>query len=167
MKTRQKGIAVSIQEKYTGAVLQVQERSAEVIQSLTDNVQKVVGQPLTPFGLSDPHKAVDQLFDFWETTLRTQREFLHRVVGVGASVGDAIRSQTESVTQAVRSQTESVTEAAREQAESAKQEAYQQAAEKYQDMTKAELQDELGRRDLPKTGTVDELRERLIADDQQ
>jgi SAP domain len=158
---------VSIQDRYAGAVLQVQERSAEIIQSLTENVQKAFGQPFKPLGLSDPHAVVDQLFDFWETTLRTQRELAHRVVGVGATVGDAVRSQTESVTQAVRSQTESVTQAVREQAESAKQEAHQQAAEKYEEMTKAELQEELARRDLPKSGTVEELRERLIADDQQ
>jgi hypothetical protein len=145
-----------LQDRYAGAVLQVQERSAEIVQSLSDNVQKVFGQPLKPLGLRDPHAIVDQLFDFWETTLRTQRELVHRLVGVGDTVGEAVRSQTESVTQA-----------ARQQADSAKQEAHQRAVEKYQELTKPELQDELARRDLPKTGTVDELRERLIADDQQ
>jgi hypothetical protein len=39
------------------------------------------------------------------------------------------------------------------------------ATKKYDDLTKAELQEELGARDLPKTGTVDELRERLVSDD--
>jgi hypothetical protein len=41
------------------------------------------------------------------------------------------------------------------------------AADRYREMTKVELADELGRRDLVKSGNVDELRERLIADDMQ
>ena len=41
----------------------------------------------------------------------------------------------------------------------------EQAAKTYDDLNKAELQEELGARNLPKTGNVDELRERLVADD--
>jgi len=57
--------------------------------------------------------------------------------------------------------------AAREQAAAQQRAEHEQAAERYQDMTKAELQEELASRDLPKTGNVDELRQRLIADDQK
>ena len=39
------------------------------------------------------------------------------------------------------------------------------AEERYRDMTKAELSDELAKRELPRTGTVDELRARLVGDD--
>ncbi len=53
-----------------------------------------------------------------------------------------------------------LTSAVRGQAESAA------ARERYEGLTKAELSDQLAQRDLPKTGTVDELLERLIeADD--
>jgi hypothetical protein len=40
-----------------------------------------------------------------------------------------------------------------------------QARERYEGQTKAELSDQLAERDLPKTGTVDELTERLIEAD--
>ena len=40
-----------------------------------------------------------------------------------------------------------------------------QAHERYEGWTKAELSDHLARRNLPKTGTVDELTERLIGAD--
>ena len=53
-----------------------------------------------------------------------------------------------------------LTAAVRDQAESAA------VRERYEGLTKAELSDQLGQRDLAKTGTVDELLERLIeADD--
>ena len=40
-----------------------------------------------------------------------------------------------------------------------------QARQRYEGLTKAELSDQLAERDLPKTGNVDELTERLIAAD--
>ena len=40
-----------------------------------------------------------------------------------------------------------------------------QAHERYEGWTKVELSDQLARRNLPKTGTVDELTERLIGAD--
>jgi hypothetical protein len=43
--------------------------------------------------------------------------------------------------------------------------AHDQARERYEGLTKAELSDLLDKRDLPKTGTVDELVERLVEAD--
>ena len=51
------------------------------------------------------------------------------------------------------------------QAREAKKAARDKAAEKYAELTKPELQDELARREITKTGTVDELRERLTEND--
>ena len=66
------------------------------------------------------------------------------------SFGEALREQADSVTATFQSAADAVRE---------------QAAKTYDDLTKAELQDELAARDLPKTGNVEELRERLVADD--
>ena len=66
------------------------------------------------------------------------------------SFGEALREQADAVTATLQSAAASVRE---------------QAAKTYDDLNKAELQDELAARDLPKTGTVEELRERLVADD--
>lgn len=42
---------------------------------------------------------------------------------------------------------------------------HDKARERYEGLTKAELSDQLGQRDLPKTGNVDELVERLVEAD--
>jgi hypothetical protein len=99
------------------------------------------------------------------------------------AVSDAARDRVDTVEQTVRAQAEQVEQAenqAREQAEEAerqqardaakaerqqRKEAHDKARERYENLTKAELSDEAGKRDLPKTGTVDELVERLVAHD--
>ena len=45
--------------------------------------------------------------------------------------------------------------------------ARESARERYEGLTKAELAEELGQRDLPKTGNIDELIERLVDADTQ
>jgi SAP domain len=156
-KDRARGrVAVTIQDQYTSTVRQTRETWAEVIESFTNDLQKAFGQSVTPFGPVDPNAAIDQVFDFWGKTLEVQRDFAKKLAGVTVAVGETVRSQVESVGETVRAQAESAQEAAREE-----------AAAEYEDLTKAELQQELARRDLPKTGNVDELRERLIEDDQK
>lgn len=100
-------------------------------------------------------------------------------------VGSALRDQVQAVSAAVQSNVDDVEQAARSQADRVEQEqaqaakdaakaerqarkdAHDQARARYEGLNKAELTDELGKRDLPKTGTVDELVERLVADDQK
>jgi gas vesicle protein len=100
-------------------------------------------------------------------------------------VGSALRDQVQAVSGAVRSSVDDVEQAARSQADrveqeqaqaakdaakaerQARKEAHDQARARYEGLNKTELTDELGRRDLAKTGTVDELIERLVADDQK
>jgi hypothetical protein len=79
-----------------------------------------------------------------------------------AEVADAEREQVEQAEQAEReAEREQVREARAAERQKARQER-RAAQERYQDMTKTELSDELARRELPKTGTVDELVERLV-----
>ena len=82
--------------------------------------------------------------------------------------------------QAEREQAAKAEQAAREQAEQAQQELARQARQaereharqahararaRYEGLTKAELSDLLAKRDLPKTGNIDELIERLVEAD--
>ena len=53
--------------------------------------------------------------------------------------------------------------AEREQA----RQAHEKAREPYEGLSKAELSDKLAERDLPKTGTVEELIERLVSADSE
>ncbi len=166
---------MSVQDQYTNTVRQTQEAWAGIVESVTDNLQqfsKTTGQVPS----IDPSAAIDQIFDFWAKTLEAQREVLKQIAGASVAAGERVRSQAEQVGSVVRDQGETAKQAARDQVESAeraerqqaaaaKRAEREQAASKYEDLTKAELQDELAGRDLPKTGNVDELRERLIADD--
>ena len=169
---------MTIQDQYTSSIRQATQTWAGVTEAFTDNVQKAFGRSGSPFQLVDPNAAIDQVFDFWEQTLEVQRGVAKQVVGVSVaaaekvrtqaeSIGTVVREQGESVTQAVREQGEFVTQAVREHVESVQQEVRDQAVKKYDGLTKPELQDELASRDLPKTGNVHELRERLMADDQK
>ena len=85
--------------------------------------------------------------------------------------------------QAAREQAEKAEKAAREQAQKAEQaeqglarqarqaereqarRAHKRARERYEGLTKAELSDQLAKRELPKTGNVDALIERLVEAD--
>ena len=107
-----------------------------------------------------------------EQSLEAQRTVAKQLVGATISAGEKVREQVESVSAVERQNADAIGKALREQAdavtatfESAAATVREQAAKTYDDLTKAELQEELGARNLPKTGTVDELRERLVADD--
>ena len=89
-----------------------------------------------------------------------------------ASAGHVVHEQAAKAEQAVRGQAERAEQAEHEHArqdrkaerEQARQ-AHDQARQRYEGLTKAELSDQLAARDLPKTGNVDELTERLIEAD--
>src|SRR3954451_4957023 len=83
-----------------------------------------------------------------------------------------VRDTDDQAEQAQREAREHAEEARRQQASDAakaerqeRKQAQDQARERYQSLTKSELADEAGKRNLPKTGTVDELVDRLVADD--
>ena len=159
---------MSMQDPYASTVRQSQEAWASVIESLTTNVQAFT-RSANPVGNVDPNAAIDQIFDFWAKTLEAQRDALKQLAGASISAGERIRSQVESqveqVGSAAREQSEKTQQVAREEAESAKRAERDEAAARYAELNKGELQDELASRDLPRTGNVEELRERLIADD--
>jgi hypothetical protein len=96
------------------------------------------------------------------------------------SAGNLVREKAESAGEIVRDKAESAERTAREQAEQAEKErarearfaerqqarqAHDKARERYEGRTKAELSDQLAKRQLPKSGNVDELIERLVEAD--
>ena len=96
------------------------------------------------------------------------------------SAGNLVRDKAESAGDIVRDKAESAERTAREQAELAEKErarearfaerrqarqAHDKARERYQGFTKAELSDQLAKRQLPKSGNVEELIERLVEAD--
>jgi hypothetical protein len=96
------------------------------------------------------------------------------------SAGNLVREKAESAGDIVRDKAESAERTAREQAEQAEKErarearfaerqqarqAHDKARERYEGLTKAELSDQLAKRQLPKSGNVAELIERLVEAD--
>ena len=145
---------MTVQDHYTSLVRQAQESWVGIADSLFAKAPKTFEQSVTPLGFGVADAAIDQVFDFWEQTLEMQRDAVKRLAGDIGSVGETVREQTESASQAFREHADTAPQAGREQ-----------AGEGYEELTKVELQAELDRRDLPRTGSVAELRTRLVEDD--
>ena len=135
--------------------------------------------------------AVERYFDFVQQTVDINRRLtikwaeaagtLSEMVRDRAeSAGNLVREKAESAGDIVRDKAESADRTAREQAEQAEKErarearfaerqqarqAHDKARERYEGLTKAELSDQLAKRQLPKSGNVDELIERLVEAD--
>jgi hypothetical protein len=74
------------------------------------------------------------------------------------SAGDVIREKTEAAGDIAREQ---AVKAGREQT----RQAHERAHQRYEGLPKAQVSDLLAKRDLPKTGNIDELIERLVEAD--
>ncbi len=138
--------------------------------------------------------AVERYFDFVQRAVAMNRMIaVEWAQAVGAlsgaarkraeSAGEIVRERAESAGDVVRERAESFEQAASEQAEKAEQaqeelarearrierqkarQAHEKARARYEGLTKAELSELLAERDLPKSGNVDELVERLVEAD--
>ena len=156
---------MTIQDQYLDSIKQTQETWAGVVEYFTKDLQRTFEQPYNPFVVVDPNETIDQIFDFWEKSLEVQRDVVKQFVSTTIAATDKAREQFESAGNAVREQADTANDAWRKQASATSAAFREQTLETYESHTKAELQDELAKRDLPKTGNVDELRERLVADD--
>ena len=142
----------------------------------------------------DVTDAVERQFAFIQQIVDLNHQYARQLAEVANTLTGATRSQLESVGSVVRNQVASISDVARtgadtveqaaqEQADQAEQaerqqardaakaeraerkEAHDKAAERYEGLTKAELSEQAAKRDLPKTGTVDELVARLVEAD--
>jgi hypothetical protein len=135
--------------------------------------------------------AVERYFDLVQQTVDINRRLTIKWAETAGTLSDMVRDRTESAGNLVREKAESAGDivrdkaesaerTAREQAEQAEQErarearfaerqqarqAHDKARERYEGLTKAELSDQLAKRQLPKSGNVDELIERLVEAD--
>jgi hypothetical protein len=183
----------SIARQYSAAASQARsaaEKTADFwtqgARTLTDLLPGVPQIDLIP--------AVERYFDFVQRTVDLNRSLAVKWAQAAGtlsgaareraeSAGDVVRERAESVGEVVREQGARVEQAAREQADQAEQaeqelarearklereqarRAHDKARQRYEGLTKAELSDLLARRELPKSGNVDELIERLVEAD--
>jgi hypothetical protein len=138
--------------------------------------------------------AVERYFDLVQRTVDINRRLAVRwaeaadaLSGVvrekAGSAGDLVREKAEAAGDIAREQAVKAEQAAREQAAKADQaekelarqarqaereqarQAHERARQRYEGLPKAQLSDLLAKRDLPKTGNIDELIERLVEAD--
>ena len=182
-------------ESFTAAAEQARtatERSVEVwkrgARTITDQADLVAKMPT--IDLTEP---VTRYFEYVQRTVDLNREFAVRWAELMTSFTCVVREQAEAVSHIVEDRTEQVADLASKQAEKGEQTAreladkaeremvrkaraaereqarlaHEKAREPYEGLSKAELSDKLAERDLPKTGTVEELIERLVSADSE
>jgi hypothetical protein len=133
----------------------------------------------------DLTRPVEQYFQYVQTVVDLNRDLATTWAELVMSLTGVVREHAETVSHIVQDQTESVADLAREQVEKTEQaekeqarktrqaereqakQTREQARERYDGLTKAELSDDLAERELPKTGTVEKLIERLVGADSE
>jgi methyl-accepting chemotaxis protein len=157
----------------------VTEKSIEAwrngAKTFTDQLERVrfptidLTEPVTRY-FDSVQRAVDfnrDLATRWAELVTTLsgsvREHAAKVTGI-------VNDQTNTIADLTGKQAEKAEEIAKKQAdtvEHAKKDQAQQAREPYEGLTKAELIGQLTERGLPKSGTVDDLIERLVSADSE
>jgi len=162
------------------------------LSSLTDQFGTV--PTVAEFPKVDLTEAVERQFAFIQQIVDLNHQYARQLAEVANTLTGATRSQIESVGSVVRDQVATISDVARNSADTVEQAAQEQAdqveqaerqqareaakaeraerkeardkaAERYEGLTKAELSEQAAKRDLPKTGTVDELVARLVEAD--
>lgn len=180
----------------TTAARQATERGVDAFKKGAKTLTEQTTNAAANLPSVDLTKPVTRYFDYIQKSVDLNREFATRWAELVTSFSGLVREQAETVGHVVQEQTDAVAELtveqaakadelAREQAEQAEQakrdeekaakaaeraeakRAKEQAREPYEGLTKAELSDKLAERDLPKSGTVEELIERLVDADNQ
>ena len=159
----------STTERYRAAASQSASTVEKIADFWTQGSQKLTDY--MPAGLPqvDLVPVVERYFEFVQRTVDISRDLTIKWAESAGMLSGAVREQAESVGGLVREQAEQAEKELAREARKAEREqarhAHDKARERYEGLTKAELSDQLGQRDLPKTGNVDELVERLVEAD--
>ena len=184
----------STTERYRAAASRSAGTVEKIADFWTQGAQKLSDQLPAGLPQISLVPVVERYFELVQQTLNISRDLTLKWAEAADTLSGTVREQAESVGGRVREQAESARgfvheqagkaeQAAREQADKAEEaqrelarearrtereqarRAHDKARERYEGLTKAELSDLLDKRNLPKTGTVDELVERLVEAD--
>jgi hypothetical protein len=170
----------STTERYRAAASQSASTVEKIADFWTQGSQRLTDRMLPGLPQVDLVPVVERYFEFVQRTVDISRDLTLKWAEAAGTLSGAVREQAESVGGRVREQAESTRDFVHEQAGKAEQaekelaheaerdqakHAHDKARERYESLTKAELSDQLDHRHLPKTGTVDELVERLVEAD--
>src|SRR6266516_966326 len=183
----------SMTRQYSAAASHARNAVEKTADVWTEGARTVTGR-LFGLPQVDLVPAVESYFDLVQRTVDINRRLAVRWAEAAGTLSGAVREKAESAGDVVREKAEAAGDIAREQAENAERAAREQAAKaeqaekelarqarqaereqarqahararaRYEGLTKAELSDLLAQRDLPKTGNIDELIERLVEAD--
>ena len=184
----------SITRQYSAAAGQASEATERAAELWTQGVGKLTDRLPALLPQIDLVPAIERYFDFVQRAVAMNRSIAvewAQAMGAlsgaarerAASASEVMRQRAESAGEVVRERAGSFERTASEQAEKAQKaqeelarearrierqnarQAHEKARARYEGMTKAELSNLLVKRDLPKTGNVDELVERLVEAD--
>jgi hypothetical protein len=173
----------STTQRYSAAASQSASTVEKIADFWTQGSQRLTDRMLPGLPQVDLVSVVERYFEFVQRTVDINRDLTIKWAEAAGMLSGAVREQAESVGGLVREQVESARDLVHEQAAKAEQaekelarearkaereqdrHAHNKARERYEGLTKAELSDLLDQRDLPKTGNVDELVERLVEAD--
>ena len=148
----------STTERYRAAA----SKSAGTVEKIADvwvqGTQKLTDRMLPGLPQVDLVPLVERYFELVQRTVDISHDLTIKWAEAAGTLSGTVREQAE---QAKQELAREARKAEREQA----RRAHDKARERYEGLTKAELSDQLGQRDLPKTGNVDELVERLVEAD--
>jgi hypothetical protein len=173
----------STTQRYRAAASQSASTAEKIADFWTQGSQRLSDYMLPGLPQVDLVPVVERYFEFVQRTVDISRDLTIKWAEAAGTLSGAVREQAESVGGLVRGQAESAREFVHEQAGQAGQaekelarearqaereqarHARDKTRERYEGLTKAELSDRLDQRNLPKTGNVDELVERLVEAD--
>jgi hypothetical protein len=170
----------STTERYRAAASQSASTAEKIADMWAQGSQRLSDYMLPGLPQVNLVPVVERYFELVQRTVDISRDLTLKWADSAGMLSGAVRDQAESVSGLVRKQAESTRELVHEQADKAEKElarearkaereqakhAHDKARERYEGLTKAELSDRLDQRHLPKTGTVDELVERLVEAD--
>jgi hypothetical protein len=148
----------STTERYRAAASQSAGAAEKIADFWTQGSQRLSDYMLPGLPQVDLVQVVERYFEFVQQTVDISRDFTLKWAEAAGTLSGAVREQAE---QAGKDLAREARKAEREQA----RHAHDKARERYEGLTKAELSDRLDQRNLPKTGNVDELVERLVEAD--
>ncbi len=155
----QDGIEVNkdVALKWVGALTQVTEAWRDQLQTITD-FQRGHSQAISTWISSETETFQNAAKEQAEQVDRVQRDQVERVQRAEQQANAQIRDARQQQEEQARQQQRDQAKADRDEARRVRQD----ARERYEGLTKNELSDKLAERDLPKSGTVDELIDRLV-----
>jgi hypothetical protein len=169
----------SLTRQYSTAVNQARSAAEKTADRWTQGARTLTDS-LPELPQVDLVLAVERYFDLVQRTVDLNRRIAVRWAEGASALPGVVRERAESAGDVARDKAATAEQAAHEHVERASHElarearkiereqarkAQAMARERYEGLTKAELSDLLAQRDLPKSGNVDQLIERLVEAD--